>query len=196
LVSWKSRLDTQAKILRAVQEGTIDPLGASQSKAVNVRLIAATKQDLEQAAKQGKFREDLFYRLQVGGIRIPPLRERRSDIPLLSIHFLDEINAGLLPERRFKPEALHVICSFDWPGNVRQLRNTVQRAAVLARQGEIAVEHLSIPTSASADTPVGVPDIRVGFPPKAILPACGNPFMSARLILLEAIRVKLRDFWA
>jgi len=127
-------MSLQIKLLRALQEGEVRPVGSSHSIKVNTRIIAITNQDLEQKIRTGRFREDLFYRLNVLPLRTPPLRERREDIPLLATHFLSqtcqEIN---VPEKSFAPEVMASLCRRDWPGNVRQLQNTVRRMAVFSR---------------------------------------------------------------
>lgn len=156
-------VEIQGKFLRAIQEGVIEPLGAPASKAISVRFIAATNQNLPTALAEGRFREDLYYRLQVAELRIPPLRERRSDISKLAIFFLDEINLGLKPVRRFTAEALASIQGYDWPGNVRQLQNCVQRAAILSRGAEIRPEALGLGTTAGAAAPSAVPEPHLGF---------------------------------
>jgi len=119
----------QAKLLRAVQERTIERLGSNAPVAVNFRLIAATSKNLEQAVGQGDFREDLYYRLNVVSIALPPLRERKQDIPALVQHFLARAGRA----RSITPAALSALCEHNWPGNVRELENTIRRALVLAR---------------------------------------------------------------
>jgi two-component system, NtrC family, response regulator AtoC len=119
----------QAKFLRAVQERTIERLGSNTPIPVDIRLISATAKNLEQAVANGHFREDLYYRLNVVTISLPPLRERKQDIPALVQHFLQR-NAQ---QTAITPEALALLCEHNWPGNVRELENTVARALVLAR---------------------------------------------------------------
>ena len=115
-----------------------------------MRILAATNRDLESLMRDGKFREDLFYRLNVVTITLPPLRERRRDVPLLVDHFLAKY-AHELGERGVAPEALDRLVGYDWPGNVRELENVVQRAMVMATSGVILPEHLPIgPVSAAA----------------------------------------------
>jgi DNA-binding NtrC family response regulator len=127
-------LDVQVKLLRAVQEGEVDPVGARSSHKVDIRLISATHRDLLQNVKDGKFREDLFYRLNVFPIHVPPLRERRDDIPRLVQHFLARISPEETRGRvtRISDGALAVLQAYDWPGNIRQLENAVFRAVVLS----------------------------------------------------------------
>ena len=123
----------QVKLLRVLQEGQLRPVGSSQSVRVNVRLITCTNRDLEQAVRQGSFREDLYYRIAVFPITIPPLRERQSDIPLLATHFLEEYAMKFqrtVP--RLLPAALDKLTRYAWPGNVRELQNEMERAVTLA----------------------------------------------------------------
>jgi len=126
-------LEVQAKLLRAVEERKISKVGSHRVITVDVRIIAATNKDLTKAIKDGTFREDLFYRLNVVLIQMPPLRERKSDIPLLVQHFLEKYNARLRKEfRGISPDALDLLVRHDWPGNVRELENTVERLVVLS----------------------------------------------------------------
>ncbi|MEO0450302.1 MAG: sigma-54 dependent transcriptional regulator [Pseudomonadota bacterium] len=125
-------LDMQVKLLRALQEGEVDPVGARRPVKVDVRIISATNRDLAQRVKEGAFREDLFYRLNVFPIEMPSLRERVEDVPALVDHFIERFNAS--EGARIvgaAPETLKMLCAFDWPGNVRQLENAVFRAVVL-----------------------------------------------------------------
>ena len=126
------RLDMQVKLLRALQEGEIDPVGAKRPVKVDVRIISATNRDLAELTREGRFREDLYYRLNVFPISIPPLRERREDIVALAQYFLARFAAEeSKPVTGFHPEVLDLLGSYSWPGNVRQLENTVFRAVVL-----------------------------------------------------------------
>ncbi|QDC00579.1 sigma-54 dependent transcriptional regulator [Mesorhizobium sp. 8] len=127
-------LDVQVKLLRAVQEGEVDPVGGRATVKVDIRLISATHRDLLQRVRDGAFREDLFYRLNVYPIHVPPLRERRDDIPHLVRHFMQRVGATD-PHRRIDgitDETLAMLAAYDWPGNIRQLENAVYRASVLA----------------------------------------------------------------
>jgi DNA-binding NtrC family response regulator len=126
-------LEVQAKLLRAVEERKISKVGSHRVITVDVRIVAATNKDLARAIKDGTFREDLFYRLNVVLIQMPPLRERKSDIPLLVQHFLEKYNTRVRKEiRGISPEALDLLVRHDWPGNVRELENTVERLVVLS----------------------------------------------------------------
>jgi DNA-binding NtrC family response regulator len=132
----------QVKLLRALQEAEIRRVGASRSIKVNARVVAATNRDLEKEVKEGRFREDLFYRLSVVTLHVPPLRERRSDIPLLAQRFAASAGAQLNRSLRFSERALSVLAGYDWPGNVRELENAVERAALHARGDEIVEDDL------------------------------------------------------
>jgi len=127
------RLDMQVKLLRALQEGEVDPVGATRPVKVDIRLISATNRDLADMVREGTFREDLYYRLNVYPILIPPLRERHHDVPLLVEHFTRAFAASEnKPIRGVTPDAMALINNYAWPGNVRQLENTIFRAIVLA----------------------------------------------------------------
>src|SRR5271156_3065749 len=133
-------LDAQVKLLRALQEGEIDPVGAKRSVKVDFRLISATNQNLIELVKRGKFREDLFYRLNVFPITLPPLRARSADIPDLARRFIARFCAEEGKRvRGLSHEAAALLCAYDWPGNVRQLENAVFRAVVLADGDELTV---------------------------------------------------------
>ena len=126
----------QVKLLRVLQDGEIRRVGATDSQSVDVRIIAATNKTLEDEVKAGRFREDLFYRLNVVKIEMPPLRDRRDDIPLLAQHFLDAFSKDMEgPPQGFSDEAMECLVNYDWPGNVRELENEVQRALALADPG-------------------------------------------------------------
>jgi two-component system, NtrC family, response regulator HydG len=130
----------QAKLLRALQDGEIRRVGESSPVRVDVRIIAATNQDLRKAILEKRFREDLFYRLNVVPIRIPPLRERPEDIPLLAVHFLAQYNQRAGTQKVFDPAALAELSEHTWPGNVRELENMVEQAAALSPGVEIGLE--------------------------------------------------------
>ena len=136
--------DVQSKLLRVIQEREFLPLGAVESVRVDVRIIAATNIDLKELVDRGQFREDLFYRLNVIVVNLPPLRDRREDVPLLAEHFLRrfaEENGRPLPQIR--PEALAALTAYPWPGNVRELENALERAVVLGNGGSIGLDLLS-----------------------------------------------------
>ncbi|WP_373236126.1 sigma-54-dependent transcriptional regulator [Cohaesibacter celericrescens] len=135
-------LETQVKLLRALQEGEIDPVGAQKPVKVDFRLISATNKDLIQQVKDGKFREDLYYRLNVFPIRVPPLRDRKEDVPALAKNFLTRFAAeeGRKSLSHITTQALSLLQTYDWPGNIRQLENTVFRAVVLCDGDQLTIE--------------------------------------------------------
>jgi transcriptional regulator with GAF, ATPase, and Fis domain len=138
-------LVTQAKLLRVLQEREIERVGGRKPVPVDVRIIAATNTDLDAAIREKRFREDLYYRLNVVTVTLPPLRERVEDIPLLAIHFLEELGKEFeLPGRRLSPEALDRLAAYSWPGNVRELENVISRALVLCDSDDIGVEVLPV----------------------------------------------------
>jgi two-component system response regulator HydG len=123
---------TQVKLLRVLQHREVIPVGATDAQPIDVRLLAATNRDLEEEIKRGNFRSDLFYRLNVIAIHLPPLRERRDDIPVLTDLFLHRsAQARNEPVKHVSPDALEVLKSFAWPGNVRELENALERAVIL-----------------------------------------------------------------
>ena len=121
-------VDLQAKLLRAIQEKEIRPVGSTKQIPINVRILAATNRDLEEGVAQGTFRRDLYFRLNVLSLRIPSLRERRQDIPLLAAHFLERQSSSSEQERTLSDDALKAMLAYDWPGNVRELENCLERA--------------------------------------------------------------------
>jgi len=133
-------LELQAKLLRVLQEKEVRPVGSNQKFKVNVRVIAATNRDLEEAYKQGEFRKDLYFRLNVVTLHLPALRERRSDIHLLVHHFLDKFAPGR--SISITPEAMECLLQYDWPGNVRELENAVERAVTLGSQDFLELKDL------------------------------------------------------
>ena len=137
-------LPVQAKLLRVLQDGLVEPIGAQKPHKVDVRVIAATNRDLRKRIRQGKFREDLYYRLNVGEVKIPPLRERRSDIPKLALYILDKINGSLRKPKRLSQGALARLQGHTWPGNVRDLENVIERSARLSMQDVLEADDLLI----------------------------------------------------
>jgi len=144
-------LDVQPKLLRFLEQGEVLPVGDTRPQRVDVRVVAATNADLEQRVADGKFREDLFYRLSVIRVHVPPLRDRREEIPHLSTFFLREASERLgKPGVRLSPDTLDLFDTFPWPGNVRQLRNEVQRAVAMASPGGLISPDLLSPVFAAA----------------------------------------------
>jgi DNA-binding NtrC family response regulator len=175
-------LAAQAKLLRAIQHGEIDPVGGRKTVKVDVRIISATNRNLIELVRQGRFREDLFYRLNVFPISIPALRARREDVPDLARAFLAHFAASEKKRiRGFSAEAMALIMSFDWPGNVRQLENAIFRAVVLSDSDEITIAELPQIAAQVAGFPVKVPPLR--SEPAASLPERAP----------EMVRVEVRD---
>jgi len=134
----------QTKLLRVLQEKEIKPLGDTKTRKVDVRVIASTNQDLEKKMKEGSFREDLFYRLNVVPITVPPLRERKEDIPLLVEHFLEKYSRELRrPKKRVSPEVMEMFMRYEWKGNVRELENVIVRGVLFSMDDEIGLQHVS-----------------------------------------------------
>jgi len=156
-------LPVQPKLLRALEEGEIERVGAEGSTRVDVRVVAATNRDLAGLVAEGRFREDLFYRLEGIVLRVPPLRERREDVPLLARHFLERACREMARKLVFSEDALERLATLDWPGNVRQLRNLVERLAILVPRDTITAEdverHLGGASRASAGS-----GVRAGLP--------------------------------
>ena len=135
--------ETQAKLLRVIQEREFMRLGGTEQIKVDVRIVAASNVDLLSLVKEGRFREDLYHRLNVIHLHLPPLRERREDIPLLLTHFLERFcQENTKPLRHFTPAAMKLLMDYDWPGNVRELENVVERAVVLSTQERVDVDLL------------------------------------------------------
>jgi DNA-binding NtrC family response regulator len=124
-------VDMQAKLLRALQEREVKPVGSTERRSINVRVIAATNRDLEQAIRNGQFRQDLYFRLNVVQVKLPPLRERKSDIPILVTSFLEKFCDPQQAPRTISNDALQRLMAYDWPGNVRELENAIERAVAL-----------------------------------------------------------------
>jgi transcriptional regulator with PAS, ATPase and Fis domain len=142
----------QVRLLRVLQERTYEPLGSVRSESTDARIIAATHQDLAEMMRQGRFREDLFYRINVVRIDLPPLRHRKEDIPLLAAQFITHFNR--LQHKAIDgltPEALSLLMAHDWPGNIRELENVIERAFITCRGGSIQIGHL--PEELSGRTP-------------------------------------------
>jgi transcriptional regulator with GAF, ATPase, and Fis domain len=135
-------LSLQPKLLRVLQDGEVRPVGTDRPVGVNVRVIAATNKDLVKETEIGSFREDLFYRLQVIPLHLPPLRSRRSDIPLLIDHFLERANRKYGMAAKISPEASVYLWEYDWPGNVRELENVIERLVVLCENSQIGLADL------------------------------------------------------
>jgi transcriptional regulator with PAS, ATPase and Fis domain len=137
----------QLSLLRVIQEKEIVHLGGTQPIKLDVRIIAATNRDLKKAVAEGYFREDLYYRLNVISIKIPPLRERKEDIPGLARYFMQKFNIEMGKNvQRVSEDAMNVLMKYDWPGNVRELENAIERAMVVSKEGIIRLEELHLTT--------------------------------------------------
>ncbi len=195
----------QAKLLRVLQENRVDRLGSNNSIEVDVRIIAATNRNPLEAVRAGRLREDLYYRLHVVGIQLPPLRERRDDIPLLAQHFIKKYrHASLAGSTHLSAEFTQVIKDYDWPGNVRELENMMERAVVLSQGLEVEVKHLPqeilfsqaidvIESSVNLDNmdlEANVAKLEMNLLSKAITVAGGNKAKAARLL-----NISERTFW-
>jgi DNA-binding NtrC family response regulator len=152
-------LPMQAKLLRGIQEKEIERIGAGYTTSVDVRIISATNSDLLAAIKKYKFREDLYYRLNVIPVHLPTLRERREDIPLLANHFLNKYNREFIKKiKGIKKDAMEMLARYDWPGNIRELENLVERLVVLTKKEYIGIDHLppeikgEVPSKKEPDT--------------------------------------------
>jgi DNA-binding NtrC family response regulator len=150
-------LPAQAKLLRVLQEGTVEPLGTNEITRVDVRIISATHRNLRERIKEGRFREDLYYRLNVLDIEIPPLRDRRGDLPLLLQYFLNKFAQPGKPPSTISPRAWAVLSQYHFPGNVREFAHAIEHAVVLAGGGEIDVEHLPAGITGTVDGGVSNP---------------------------------------
>jgi DNA-binding NtrC family response regulator len=210
----------QAKLLRFLEEKAFRRVGGSQDIRVDLRIIAATNVDLERAVKEGRFREDLYYRLKVIPIYLPALKERRDDIPLLVSYFVDQFNREFRKSTQgVTPEALERLKRYDWPGNVRELRNVIERAMILDTKSELDVTDLPEEILDDADldrpdspSPEVLPGGTAGFvlPPEgvalkelefsavrqALERADGNQSKAARLLRIsrDALRYKMKKF--
>jgi two-component system response regulator HydG len=149
-------VDLQAKLLRALQEREIKPVGSTERRRINVRIIAATNRDLESAIRTGAFRQDLYFRLNVVQLKLPPLRDRKSDIPILVTAFLEKFSDSQAPVRTISEEAMRRLIAYDWPGNVRELENAIERAVAL---GSGPILHVAdLPPSLQYPTSERAPD--------------------------------------
>jgi DNA-binding NtrC family response regulator len=184
------KTDMQAKLLRAIQEMEVEPVGSDQKIKTQVRLITATNRNLDEAVRDGVFREDLFYRISVIPLVLPPLRQRKEDIPLLADYFLRKFKAP--SGTRFNVEALTKMVNYAWPGNIRELQNSVERALILSRGSVLGPEDLNMGMLLAGSDPLGLPDIpdeglsleavERGLIEKALEKSGGNRSQAARLL--------------
>jgi formate hydrogenlyase transcriptional activator len=154
-------LDTQVKLLRVLQEHEFEPLGSSRTMRVNVRIIAASNRDLDTAIQEGRFRADLYYRLNVLPILLPPLRQRRSDIPLLTAFFVERFARQLGKQiNGVSHDTMEILSRYDWPGNIRELQNVIERAVVLSRGSVLKLGSDLLPVTTEASRDEQIPDLR------------------------------------
>jgi DNA-binding NtrC family response regulator len=170
--------ETQAKVLRVLEERTLERVGGSSTVHVDVRVVAATHRDLESEVRAGRFREDLYYRLRVVEIQLPPLRARLEDLPALVERFLRQVSERLgRPRKKIGEDALAALARHSWPGNVRELRNVIEQAAVLCSDDTIRVADLRLPASPAGEAPGELAGIAV---------ATGAPFRDAKRHAVES----------
>ena len=202
----------QAKLLHVLETRTFRRVGGSADITVDVRVIAATHRDLARAVAEGRFREDLYFRLNVVPIEVPPLRERAGDIELLGQHFIDHFCRDLgRPPVRLHPEALRTMVAYAWPGNVRELKNVIERVVLLEAEDEIRPEHLPAELTRGPAGPAAVAPASRPFPPGVVRPlveierlaiehalgVCeGNKTRAAQLLGIsrQTLRTKLKEF--
>jgi DNA-binding NtrC family response regulator len=200
----------QAKLLRILEERRFRRVGGTKDISVDVRVIATTNRDLRQAVESGAFRKDLYYRLQVVTILIPPLRNRREDIPLLACHFLEHFSREFKKQLpRLSPEAERLLVQYDWPGNVRELRNMIERAMILEDTGELLPAHLppeihrltapplfEAPKFQLPETGVVLEEVEREFVRQALELTQGNQTRAARLLGLtrDELRYRAKKF--
>lgn len=204
-------LETQVKLLRALQEGEFERVGGVRTIQVDVRLVAATNADLRKQIEEGTFREDLFYRLNVVEVKLPALRDRAFDIPLLVDHFISKYNTRLNKSvQGISPEALSMLTSYSWPGNVRELENVIERAVLFTDEPKVQIEHLpgeiaikGRPVSDATSAEVGLKEqVRAAMSQlerqlihKALEQTGGNVTHTARLLKLsrKGLQLKMKE---
>jgi len=194
-------LHLQSKLLRVLQESEVDRVGGKKPVRVDVRVIASTNLSVEETVKNGQFRKDLYYRLNVIPVKIPTLRERPDDIPLLCRHFIDKYNRmHQCAVDGMEPEVLKALKAHAWPGNVRELENTVQRAVLLAQKGKLAPEHLILDTSgigpAAEIDLMSISEMEKRLIFKALSSSSGNRTKAAEIlgISVRTLRNKLHEY--
>jgi DNA-binding NtrC family response regulator len=203
-------MSTQAKLLRVIENKSFKRLGGVKEIVVDVRIIAATNKDLKAASENGSFRQDLYYRLKVFPIFLPPLRERKEDIPLLAKHFIKSFNTEFKKNvRGISPEAEALMLEYHWPGNVRELKNVIERATILESEETILAEHLPVeiikPEQAAASTGctvtlpatgVSIDDVEKELIQQALACARGNQVHAAKLLRItrDTLRYRMKKY--
>ena len=197
----------QSKLLRVLQDGVIERLGGNTQVPLDLRVVVATNRNPRQAVDEGKLREDLYYRINVFSIDLPPLRQRREDVAALARHFIAELGGSGLSARGITPEALETLQDYDWPGNVRELKNVIERAAVLSHGAVIEVRHLALeglspplPAVGAGAKPDGEPDdldlnravdaVETKMIVEALRRSAGNKTKAATLL-----NISVRSLW-
>ena len=193
-------LTMQVKLYRVLQEGKVRPIGSTEESDVDVRIIAATNKEFEKEIAEGRFREDLYYRLSVIPIQVPPLRDRRDDIPLLARHFLERFSKTMeKPIEGISPEAMTRLESYDWPGNVRELENTMERAVALETGREISLKVLPDRIAGYSGSSIGVPEGQAaGFPVGGVdfekeIAAAERRYLQAALEKADGVRTRASE---
>lgn len=191
----------QVKLLRVLEDSVIEPIGSNQARQVDVRIVAATNRNLPEEIKAGRFRQDLYYRLNTTIVRLPALRERRTEVPTLAVAILDSINQTLKKQRQISPEALIKLQAYDWPGNVRDLRNVLQRAVIYSgsrttiQAGDIVFDELIATNGLGVNIPEPqdgfqlenyLSDVRQNLMLRALEISGGNQSEAARLLGISA----------
>ncbi|HLH32921.1 MAG TPA: sigma-54 dependent transcriptional regulator [Terriglobia bacterium] len=187
-------LAMQVKLLRVLQERALRRVGGTEEIQVDVRIIAATNRDLSNMVQDGQFREDLFYRISVIPLELPPLRHRRDDIPLLADHFLTRLNASMGKKiNRISDEALKKLESYDWPGNVRELENAMERSFILETSNELSAQHLpeSVATNSRMRALTNFPD--EGFDLESYVESLQKGFLEEALRRTDGVQVKAAE---
>ena len=193
-------LTMQVKLYRVLQEGKVRPIGSTEESDVDVRIIAATNKEFEKEIAEGRFREDLYYRLSVIPIQVPPLRDRRDDIPLLARHFLERFSKTMeKPIEGISPEAMTRLESYDWPGNVRELENTMERAVALETGREISLKVLPDRIAGYSGSSIGVAEGQAaGFPVGGVdfekeIAAAERRYLQAALEKADGVRTRASE---
>jgi Nif-specific regulatory protein len=178
---------TQVKLLRVLQEKKFERVGGTKTLSVDVRIIAATNRNLEKAIGEGKFREDLYYRLNVVPVFLPPLRERKEDIPLLLNHFLDKYNVENRAHYKMAPELVARLANYYWGGNVRELENAVERMAVMAKGNVLTLEDVPAPMNLYSNEPASPAEGGFAFTPAV------SPKASGAMTLSDIEKMKVME---
>jgi DNA-binding NtrC family response regulator len=190
-------LTMQSKLLRAVQQQTFTPLGSNVVESINTRFICATNRDLQREVREGRFRQDLFYRLAVIHIHVPALRDRGDDILLLANYFLKRLQQDRVRVHGFDDDATELLLQYSWPGNIRELQNVIERSLVLAKEATITAKELpgicNAATVYEAAAPLSKPSISASFP---AIDATGRPAVASDSALSRdaAVRIADRDY--